>query len=104
MTPPLDQVLERTSAPRLVDEPGTVRRPDRGRAWLLRGGRASAAVAVIRREWVAGAFGGSAVFALVTALTRFNAPERGWGAVAALSYAGAASTGPGVRRRRGARR
>src|SRR5262249_26640518 len=99
MTPPLDQVLERTSAPRLVDEPGTVRRPDRGRAWLLRGGRASAAVAVIRREWVAVAFGGSGVFALATALTSFNAPDRGWGAFAAVSYAVAAITAAVVRRR-----
>jgi hypothetical protein len=99
MTPPLARVLERASAPRLVDEPGTVRRPDRGTPWFPRESRASATVTVIRREWVAVAFGGSAVFALVTALTSFNAPERVWGAFAAVSYAVAAITAVVVRRR-----
>jgi hypothetical protein len=65
----------------------------------MRGGRASAAVAVIRREWVAGAFGVSAVFALITALTSFNAPERVWGGFAAASYAVSAITAAAVRRR-----
>jgi hypothetical protein len=54
---------------------------------------------VIRREWVAVAFCGSAVFALVTALTSFNPPERVWGAFAAVSYAVAAITAVAVRRR-----
>jgi hypothetical protein len=54
---------------------------------------------VFRREWVTGAFAVSAVFALVTALTSFNAPERVWGAVAAVSYAVSAVTATVVRRR-----
>jgi hypothetical protein len=58
-----------------------------------------AAVAVIRREWVAGVFGVSAVFAAVTALTSFNAPERVWGAFAAVTYAVSAVTAAVVRRR-----
>src|SRR5215470_20373045 len=100
MTPPTAQVLERASAPPPVGDHGNGRRP--GRVWprFPRGSRASAAVAVIRREWVAVAFGGSAVFALVTALTSFNAPERVWGAFAAVSYAVSAVTA-GVARRRG---
>jgi hypothetical protein len=54
---------------------------------------------VLRREWVAGAFAVSAVFALVTALTSFNAPERVWGTFAAVSYAVSAVTAAVVRRR-----
>ena len=99
MTPPTAQVLERTGAPPRVAERGTGRRPGPGRPWFPRGSRASAAVAVIRREWVAVAFGVSAVFALVTALTSFNAPERVWGAFAAVSYAVSAITAAVVRRR-----
>ena len=99
MTPPVARVLERTSAPRPVGEPRTGHRPEPGRPWFPRGGRASAAVATIRREWVAGAFGVSAVFALVTALTSFNAPERVWGAFAAVSYAVSALTAAVVRGR-----
>lgn len=97
MTPPLARVLERTSAPAPVGVPGTGSRP--GRPWFPRGGRAIAAVAVIRREWVAGVFGVSAVFALVTALISFNAPERVWGTFAAVSYAVSAVTAAVVRRR-----
>jgi Glycosyltransferase family 87 len=99
MTPPVAQVLERTSAPFPAGEPGTGHRPGPFPPWFPRAGRASAAVAVIRREWVAVAFGVSAVFALVTALTSFNAPERVWGAFAAVSYAVAAITAAAVRRR-----
>ena len=91
MTPPTARVLERISAPP-VSEPGSGRPPGPGRPWFPRGGRASAAVAVIRGEWVAWAFGVSAIFALVTALTSFNAPERVWGAFAAVSYAVSAFT------------
>jgi hypothetical protein len=54
---------------------------------------------VIRREWVAGVFAVSAVFALVTTLTSSNAPERVWGTFAAVSYAVAAVTAATVRRR-----
>ena len=54
---------------------------------------------MIRREWVAVVFGVSAVFAAVTALTSFNAPERVWGAFAAVSYAVAAVIAAVVRRR-----
>jgi hypothetical protein len=98
MTPPTARVLERISAPP-VDEPGSGRPAGPGRPWFPRGGRASAAVAVIRGEWVAWAFGLSAIFALVTALTSFNAPERVWGAFAAVSYAVSAVTAAVVRRR-----
>jgi len=100
MTPPTAPVLERTGAPRTVGEPGDGRRPGPGGLWFPRDGRASAVVAVIRREWVAGAFGIFAVFALVTALTSFNAPERVWGTFAAVSYAVSAITAALVRRRR----
>ena len=53
----------------------------------------------MRREWVAGAIAVSAVFALVTALTSFNAPERVRGTFAAVSYAVSAVTAAVVRRR-----
>jgi len=99
MTPPTAPVLERTGAPPTVGEPGDGRHPMPGGLWFTRDGRASAAVAMIRREWVAGAFGISAVFALVTALTSFNAPERVWGTFAAVSYAASAITAAVVRRR-----
>ena len=92
------QVLERAGAPAATGAPGPSR-PGRTQGWLPRGDRARAAFAVIRREWVAGAFAGSAVFALVTALTSFNAPERAWGTFAAVSYAIAAVTAAVVRRR-----
>ena len=98
MTPPLAQVLEHTSAPAATGEPGPSR-PGRTPGWLPCGDRARAAVAVIRREWVAGAFALSAVFALVTALTSSNAPERVWGTVAAVGYAIAAVTAAMVRGR-----
>jgi Glycosyltransferase family 87 len=98
MTPPTARVLERTGVPPPVGEPGNGRRSGPG-LWFPPEGRASAAVAVIRREWVAGACGISAVFALVTALTSFNAPERVWGTFAAVSYAVSAFTAAMVRRR-----
>jgi len=98
MTPPTTRVLERTGAPPFVGEPGNGR-PAAPGLWFPREGRASAAIAVIRREWVAGAFGISAVFALITALTSFNAPERVWGTFAAVSYAASAITAAVVRRR-----
>src|SRR5260370_4788 len=100
MTPSPARVLERTSARAATGEPGTGHRQGRvpGRDWLPRGDRTMAAVAVIRREWVAGVFGVSAVFAAVTALTSFNAPERVWGTFAAVTYAGSAVTAAGVRR------
>ena len=98
MTPPLAQVLEYARAPAATGKaaPG---RPGRAPGWLPGGDRARAAFAVIRREWVAGAFAMSAVFALVTALTSFYAPERMWGAFAAISYAVSAVTAAVVRRR-----
>ena len=99
MTLPTARVLERTGAPPPVGEPGNGCRPGPGGLRFPREGRVSAAVAVIRREWVAGAFGISAVFALVTALTSFNAPERVWGTFAAVSYAVSAITAVTVRRR-----
>jgi hypothetical protein len=98
MTPTTARVLERTGAPAPVGEPGHDRRAGPG-LWFPRKGRASAAVAVIRREWVAAAFGISAVFALITALTSFNAPERVWGTFAAVSYAVSAITAAVMRRR-----
>ena len=54
---------------------------------------------MIRREWITVTFAGSAAFALATTLTSFNAPERVWGAFAAVSYAAAAVTAALVRRR-----
>src|SRR5262252_4355449 len=98
MTPPTARVLERTGASPSVGESGS-RRPGPGGLWFPGEGRASAAIAVIRREWVAGAFGISAVFALVTALISFNAPERVWGTFAAVSYAVSAITAAAMRRR-----
>jgi len=94
VTPSLGQILEHTSAPAATGEPG----PGRP-GWFPHGDRARAALAVIRREWVAGVFAMSAVFALVTALTSVNAPERVWGAVAAASYAVSAITAVVVRGR-----
>ena len=98
MTPPAP-VLERASSPLPVAEPGAGRRQAEGWPRFRRGGRAMAAAATIRREWAPVVFGGSAVFALVTALTSFNAPERVWGAFASVSYAAAAITAAVVRRR-----
>src|SRR5580700_8934326 len=100
MTPPLAQVLEHARAPAATGKaaPGG---PGRAPGWLPGGDRAMAAFAVIRREWVAGVFAVSAVFALVTALTSFYAPERMWGAFAAISYAVSAVTAAVVVRRRG---
>jgi glycosyl transferase family 87 len=98
VTPPLAQVLEHTSAPAATGELGSCR-PGRTPGWLPRGDRARAAAAVIRREWVAGAFAVSAIFALVTALTSSNAPERVWGTFAVVSYATAAVTAATLRRR-----
>ncbi len=99
--PPPARALERTAALAATGAPASARRPLRpaDRGWAPRGGRALAAVAVIRREWLACAFGGSATFAAVTALTSFNAPERVWGGVAAVSYAVAAVTAAAMRRR-----
>jgi hypothetical protein len=82
--PPPVQVLEREGAT--------------GRGWLPREA-AMAAATVARREWVAAVFGGSAVFATVTTLTSFNAPERLWGGCAAVTYAVAAVIAAAVRRR-----
>src|SRR5262249_17696002 len=98
MTPPAP-VLERASSPLPVAEPGAGRRQAEGWPRFRRGGRAMAAAATIRREWAPVVFGGSAVFALVTALTSFNAPERVGGAFASVSYATAAITAAVVRRR-----
>ena len=98
MTPPLAQVLDHASTPAATGEPGPGR-PGRAPGWLPRGGRAGAAVALIRREWVAGTFAVSAAFALVTALTSVNPPERVWGAFATASYAVSAVTAGVVRRR-----
>jgi hypothetical protein len=98
MTPPPAQVLEHASTPAAIGEPGPGR-PGRTPGWLPRGDRARATLAVIRREWVAGVFAVSAVFALVTALTSFNAAERVWGAFGAVSYTVSAVTAAVVRRR-----
>ena len=92
-------MLEHTSTPAATGEPGQGR-PGRLPRWFPHGDRATAARALVRRQWLAGAFGGSAVFALVTALTSSNAPERVWGVFAAVSYAVAAVTAAVVRRRR----
>jgi glycosyl transferase family 87 len=94
----MGQVLEHASAPAATGATGPGR-PGRTPGWLPRGDRARAAFAVIRREWVAGAFAVSAIFALVTTLTSSNAPERAWGTFAAVSYAVAAVTAAMVRRR-----
>jgi hypothetical protein len=95
---PLAQVLEHASAQAATGKaaPG---RLGRAPGWLPGGDRARAAFAAIRRQWVAGVFAVSAVFALVTALTSFYAPERMWGAFAAISYAVSAVTAAVVRRR-----
>jgi hypothetical protein len=98
VTPPLAQVQEHTGAPAATGEPGPSR-PGRAPGWLPRGDRARAAFAVVRREWLAAAFAVSAAFALVTALTSSDAPERTWGTYAAVSYAVAAVTVATVRRR-----
>jgi hypothetical protein len=98
VTPPPAQVLGHARAPAATGEPGPGC-PGRTPGWLPRGDRARAAFAVIRREWVAGVFAVSAVFALVTALISFNAPERVWGAFGAVSYAVSAATAVVVRRR-----
>ncbi len=98
MTPPPAQVLEPASTPAATGEPGPGR-PGRAPGWPPRGERARAAFAVIRREWLAVTFAGSAAFALATTLISVNAPERVWGAFAAVSYAAAAVTAALVRRR-----
>ena len=98
MTSPPAQVLEHAGTPAATGEPGPGR-PGRAPCWLPRGERARAAFAVIRREWMTVTFAGSAAFALATTLTSFNAPERVWGAFAAVSYAAAAVTAALVRRR-----
>ena len=54
---------------------------------------------MVRRDWVACGFAMSAVFALVTALTSSNAPERVWGAFATVSYAASAVTAAAAGRR-----
>jgi hypothetical protein len=98
--PPPAQVLEREGIPAATAVPGRAHGPGRapGRGWLPRE-RAMAVAAAARREWVAAVFGGSAVFAAVTALTSSNPPERLWGGCAAVSYAVAAVTAAVVRRR-----
>src|SRR5215471_5044017 len=98
MTPPPAQVLEHTSAPATIGErrPG---RPGWPPGWFPHSDPVRAAFALMRREWVAGTFAISAVFALVTMLTSFNAPERVWGTFAAVSYAVSAVTAAVVRRR-----
>ena len=98
MTPPPAQVLEHASAPAAIEEPGPGS-PGRTPGWLPRGDRARAALAMFRREWVAGMFAVSAAFALVTALTSFNAPERVWGAFGVVSYTVSGVTAAVVRRR-----
>ena len=98
MTPPPAQVLDHPSSPATTGAPRPGR-PGRGPSWLPRGGCTAAAAAVIRREWVACAFAVSAVFAAITALTSFNAPERVWGTFAAVTYGVAAVIAAAVRRR-----
>ena len=92
------RVLERTSAPSGASEPGSGR-PGRIPGWPWRGPRAMAAVAAIRRDWVAALFAVSAVFAAVTALTSVNAPERVWGTFGAVSYTVSAVVAAADRRR-----
>jgi hypothetical protein len=115
--PPPVQVLEREGAPAAAgrahrpghsDRPGhaPARRVPRELAMAVAAMPRSAAAVTRRaatmahREWVAAVFGGSAIFAAVTALTSSNAPERLWGGCAAVTYAAAASAA--VTRRRGA--
>src|SRR5437763_2653386 len=94
MTPPLARVLERTwESPRTGDPAGPAKPGAAPRPGLVQTpGRHLAAVtlAVIRREWLAGVFGGSAIFAAVTALISSHAAERLWGDLAAVSYCAAA--------------
>lgn len=94
MMPPLAQVLDHASARAGTGAPGPRRVP----GWPPRGDRVRAAFAVIRRDWVAGVFAVSAVFALVTMLTSVNAPERVWGTFAVVSYAAGAVIAVVVRR------
>lgn len=95
---PLARVLERTSAPAGASEPGSGR-PGRIPGWPWPGPRAMAAVAAIRRDWVAALFAVSAVFAAVTALTSVYAPERVWGTFGAVSYTVSAVVAAADRRR-----
>ena len=103
MTPPLDRVQERPRALRRTGEPATTRHPGRAPRTDLPAPRrrapVAAGLALIRRDWVAAMFGVSAVFAAVTAVTSFNAPERLWGLFASVSYAASAVIAAGLRRR-----
>src|SRR5215470_12793004 len=90
MTPTQARVLERTAISPSAGELGVVHEPGhslrQGLGELPGRELAAAALAVIRREWVAILFGLSAIFGLITALVSVNAPERLWGELAAVSY------------------
>src|SRR5215471_2136237 len=103
MTPTQARVLERTAISPSAGELGAVHDPGHS---LLQGlgelpGRdlAAATLAVIRREWVATLFVLSAIFAVITALVSFNAPERLWGELAVVSYTISAVIAVAARRR-----
>src|SRR5215469_7355708 len=80
MTPTQARVLERTAIAPGAGDLGAVHDPGhslrQGLGELPGRDLAAAALAVIRREWVAILFGLSAIFALITALVSVNAPVR----------------------------
>jgi len=103
MTPTQARVLERTAISPSAGELGVVHEPGhslrQGLGELPGRELAAAALAVIRREWVAILFGLSAIFGLITALVSVNAPERLWGELAAVSYTISAVIAVAARRR-----
>lgn len=101
MTPPSARVLERAGASPGTGEPGAVHGPGhtpRRGPERIPGRHLAAVLAVIRRDWLAVLFGLSAVFAAITALVSFTAPERLWGELAAASYAAAVTAAVACRR------
>jgi Glycosyltransferase family 87 len=103
MTPTQARVLDRTFTSPTAGEPGAGPGPGDGPRWGMGQlpGRhlAAAALAVIRREWLAVLFGLSALFAGITALITAQPPERLWGELAAVTYTVAAVVALLARRR-----
>jgi hypothetical protein len=90
MTPTQARVLDRTFTSPTAGEPGAGPGPGgsprRGMGQLPGRHLAAAALAVLRREWLAVLFGLSALFAAITALITAQPPERLWGELAAVTY------------------
>jgi hypothetical protein len=103
MTPTQARVLDRTFTSPAAGEPGAAPGPGDGPRWGMGQlpGRhlAAAALAVLRREWLAVLFGLSALFAAITALITAQPPERLWGELAAVTYSVAAVVALLARRR-----